>query len=214
LGLNRVEPHTLPLFVEFAKNSRGTLDIGANTGIYSILAGAANPAGRVIAWEPAPYLAAKLRANIDVNGFGDSVEAREAAVANRDGEAEFFISSETTMSSLSVDFAESGIHSSTKTKVRVERVDGVVPADMQVDLMKVDVEGYEFEALSGARETIKRCRPRVFFECLPATPSQPIEALFRELNYTIHRIAGGETVEMRSIVEQRSEDHNYLAISA
>src|SRR5260370_25620164 len=68
-GLKRFEPSTVPLFVELARKSRGVLDIGANTGLYAVLACAANPAAKVFAWEPVPYLAQKLRNNISLNGF-------------------------------------------------------------------------------------------------------------------------------------------------
>jgi hypothetical protein len=69
VGLKRFEPGTVPLFIELAKNSRGTLDIGSNTGLFALLACAANPRTKVVAWEPVPYLAAKLRAKYRIERF-------------------------------------------------------------------------------------------------------------------------------------------------
>jgi FkbM family methyltransferase len=43
-----------PLFWRLACKARVTLDIGAHVGYYSVLAGMANPAGTVFAFEPLP----------------------------------------------------------------------------------------------------------------------------------------------------------------
>jgi len=213
-GLKRLEPSTVPVFIELARKSRGILDVGSNTGLYALLACAANPAAKVFAWEPAPYLAGKLRANIALNGFGSRCECREAAVASSDGQADFYISDDATMSSLSVVYASDFAHTATKTTVRMERVDAVVPVDCPIDLMKVDVEGYEFEALSGATGILRRWQPAIIFECLPRTAPGPIETLLREIGYSIHRLSSGPPVEIESISASPSGDNNYLATSS
>lgn len=211
-GLNRFEPDTIPLFIEFARSARGTLDIGSNTGLYSILACAANPAGKVIAWEPVPYLADKLRANIALNGFLDRCDVREAAADGIDGHADFYISDDTTMSSLSGGNATSNMHSATTTSVRVERVDTALAADWPVDLIKVDVEGNEFKTLSGAVATLERWHPKVIFECLPTTDSLPLESLLRGIGYSIYSLSSSGPAVVKSIPSMpRSRDHNFLA---
>lgn len=47
---------------------------------------------------------------------------------------------------------------------RIETIDSIVPADRQVGVIHLDVEGYEAAALEGARETIRRCRPIIVLE--------------------------------------------------
>lgn len=51
-------------------------------------------------------------------------------------------------------------------RTRIETIDEVVPSDRQVGMIHLDVEGYEAQALEGARETIQRCRPIIVLETL------------------------------------------------
>jgi FkbM family methyltransferase len=211
-GLKRFEPSTVPLFIELARKSRGVLDIGANTGLYAVLACAANPAARVFAWEPVPYLAQKLRNNISLNGFEGRCEVRQAAVGRCNQEVEFYISDDTTMSSLSTPYAAAKGHTATKTHVQMESVDTLVPADCAIDLIKIDVEGHEFEALSGAAETLRRWQPKIVFECLPETDPEPIESLLRGVGYSISALSSHrQPKKIEKITPGISENHNFLA---
>jgi hypothetical protein len=94
---------------------------------------------------------------------------------------------------------------------RIERVDGVVPTDCPIDLIKIDVEGHEFAALSGAVETLDRWHPKIIFECLPETAPGSIESLLRGLGYSIFRLSSSGPVKIEGIASNRSTDHNYLA---
>jgi hypothetical protein len=49
----------------------------------------------------------------------------------------------------------------------VLRVDDVVPPDRTVSVLQLDVEGFEEQALDGAMDTIRRCRPLIILESLP-----------------------------------------------
>ncbi|MBV8782473.1 MAG: FkbM family methyltransferase [Phycisphaerae bacterium] len=49
--------------------------------------------------------------------------------------------------------------------VQSERLDELLPPDVRVDLMKIDVEGAELNVLRGAREIIQRDHPAIIFEC-------------------------------------------------
>lgn len=48
--------------------------------------------------------------------------------------------------------------------VELKKLDDILPDDLHVDLIKIDVEGAEFSVLKGAKETIKRCKPMIIFE--------------------------------------------------
>lgn len=53
--------------------------------------------------------------------------------------------------------------------VDIVTVDGAVPADRTVSVIQLDVEGYEQQALIGARRTIERCRPIIILEVPPSS---------------------------------------------
>lgn len=51
-----------------------------------------------------------------------------------------------------------------KIPVKVEKLDDLIPANDKIDLIKIDVEGGEFDVLKGAAQTIKKSKPVVIFE--------------------------------------------------
>jgi FkbM family methyltransferase len=55
--------------------------------------------------------------------------------------------------------------------VRVVSLDEIIPGDREVSILQLDVEKYEQQALAGALATIRRCRPLLVLENLPADPS-------------------------------------------
>ena len=49
-------------------------------------------------------------------------------------------------------------------KVEINRIDDIIPKDRPISIIQLDVEGYEKEALTGALETIRRCKPILILE--------------------------------------------------
>lgn len=52
-------------------------------------------------------------------------------------------------------------------EVRMVRIDDAVPAERQVSILQLDLEGFERPALAGAMETLRRCRPILILEAAP-----------------------------------------------
>ena len=210
-GPKNFEPVTLPVFAEHAKTARGILDIGANTGLYTLLACAANPRTRVIAWEPVPYLHSKLVTNVAHNGFVERCDLRQSALADEKGILPLYVPADTTMASLN---SAHGNHSTTPINVTVETVDETVPEDFPLDLIKLDVETYEFQVLCGMRKSLARHRPKLIFECLPTSEPEPIERLLvNDLGYRLFRLTERGQIPVSSIRSGESHsDHNYLAV--
>lgn len=48
--------------------------------------------------------------------------------------------------------------------VELKKLDDIIPDELKIDLIKIDVEGAEFNVLKGAKETIERCKPTIIFE--------------------------------------------------
>jgi FkbM family methyltransferase len=133
------------------------IDVGANVGVYALqFAQWAGPAGRVVAFEPNPLATAVLRQHVRMNDFDRRVDVVQAAVADRPGHATFYFSDADGMSRLAS--PNPRLAGQTRpTEVQVITLDGYCDAHRIVpDWLLIDVEGFEFAVLSGARHTISR----------------------------------------------------------
>ncbi len=147
--------------LHFMRPSDLLLDIGANVGVYSVLAGAAC-ATRAIAVEPVPWTFARLQTNLRVNGIGASVDARNIGIASKPGTL-VFTSTEDTVNRVVVPTDAASIGT---VVVDVTTVD-ILTATEKPALVKIDVEGFEAEVLSGGEATFS---------------SPDVEAIVIELN--------------------------------
>jgi FkbM family methyltransferase len=145
------------------------MDVGAHIGSFLSLLTRFAPAGGHIAFEPSPSKARMLRRR-----FPD-VLVLEEAVSDTDGYANFC---ENYQSS---GFSKLG-DGENSYKVRTHRIDGI-PID-RLDFIKLDIEGHELAALRGARETIRKLKPALMFECGTEYVADKIDkaALYLELN--------------------------------
>lgn len=161
------------------------LDIGANTGFYSLLTTAAHPQVEVIAFEPDPRVVARLTRNVAANDRQDVIEIKPLALSNAAGEAALYIPLQAhglveTSSSLQHDFKTS--HSGVE-RVAISTLDAEVPDTVDVELIKIDVEGHELEVLEGALQTLARCRPLIMIELLDRADYAYFTALKDRLSY-------------------------------
>lgn len=115
------------------------LDIGANQGLYSLIAGQNPHCTRAIALEPVPDTIARLRQNVDANGLQDKVQAVEAALSNQHGTAKIvFDAAHSGLASLRDNGAD-GLEIKT---IDMEALDNLL-GDPPMLVIKVDVEGHE-----------------------------------------------------------------------
>jgi len=167
-GLRAHEPGSMAIWVRAASTARVVLDIGANSGLFTLAAAAAG-AREVHAFEPVPRVYAILAANLAANNF-PLVRAWQSAVADRPGIADMYDpGGETpTSASLSNDFSREHFGNIPSFKVPVVSVDGFCSEHRinHIDLIKLDVEGHEEFALRGMCEAVLRNRPAILMEVL------------------------------------------------
>jgi FkbM family methyltransferase len=134
------------------------IDVGAHSGgvLREIVRCAPN--GRHIAYEPLPHLATELAREFP------QVDVRPAALSDQDGTASFVHDRTEPMRSTLHPHAFTDHEHATTFDVRVERLDGSLPADYAPTLIKVDVEGSEAKLFAGAIQTLRRHRPVIVFE--------------------------------------------------
>lgn len=137
------------------------MDIGANIGVHTLrMARAVGESGRVISFEPMPHLQNKLQANIRLNRLESIVETIAVAVSDAAGE--------TKMSGSEDTFNQGTGRMDDQGGTTVEVITGDSKVQelglTQLDLIKIDIEGYEMKAIQGLAESIARFKPRLLVE--------------------------------------------------
>jgi FkbM family methyltransferase len=121
-------------------------DLGASSGVVAmILADVVGPAGRVVALEAHPEDAATMARNKELNGI-DQLECLHAAVARENGEIVFGRNG----------FVDDGSRRWGDLRVPSFSIDELTRRYGPPDVVFIDVEGYEHEALLGAAATIEQ----------------------------------------------------------
>lgn len=178
------EPETLSVLTQKIGSATTFFDVGANTGVFSLLAARANPQVRVHAFEPVRSVFAALQANVHTNGLDDRIVCVRSAVAERSGEIPLHIPDETWGNA---SLSARGFRGLTGQVERVPctSLDDYVALEgiASVDIVKVDVEGFEHVVLGGARRLLHDHRPAVFAECLIETNTAAIDAILDEAGY-------------------------------
>ena len=126
-------------------------DIGANSGTYGLLAKALNSDCEVVFFEPIPKAVEMIKANLRLNGFQGKV--LEIAIGDFDGEGEIFFEKGhdfATSVTVNKNTVPDGLESEV-VKINVRRLDSLI-AEQSLrtpELVKLDVETYEYEVLKG-----------------------------------------------------------------
>lgn len=159
--------HFLADFLRYQQQPFAMLDIGANQGLYSILAGLNPNCQQVLAFEPVSSTFSLLTANIAINGVEGVVQPVKAAVSLSTGKAS--IAKKPGHSGAASLRALPGWFRLTETIATLgpEALRELLPANVDL-IIKVDVEGHEhtvFKALSQAG--ILAHTAAVFYEVNP-----------------------------------------------
>jgi len=122
------------------------IDVGANVGVYSILA--ASRGARVLAIEPVPATFEQLLDNVHINRFGARIDARNFGVSSEPSELRFSTQSGPTNHVLAP-----GESAEQSVSVAVDTLDAIAEGWAPV-LIKIDVEGFEANVIHGAADVL------------------------------------------------------------
>ena len=169
------------------------IDCGANIGVHAIeWATAMTGWGSVIAIEAQERIYYALAGNIAINNCFNAI-AMHAAVSSAPGIMRIPNPDYLTASSFgslelkpraNTEFIGQAIDYSDDKTVAVQQISLDAMALPRVDLIKLDIEGMELEALEGARQLIETCRPVVLVEQIKAGP-EPLRAWLEERGYRV-----------------------------
>jgi FkbM family methyltransferase len=209
---NGYEGTSLQIWRRLAPHARVILDVGANTGIYALVANCVNPAATVIALEPVERVFHRLQRNIELNGGNVSVEKLAASdttgvavIYDQPGDHELCASLDHSMAEI--------CGGSIEYTVATKRLDDVLSGAglMSVDLVKIDVELFEPQVLLGMGAFLSNCKPALLIEILTERVARDVNDITRDLGYNIFRIVeqhGLVRVSQTEATELR--ERNYL----
>jgi FkbM family methyltransferase len=135
----------MAFLLHFLKPDDLFLDIGANVGTYSVLAGRVCKA-RVWSFEPDLVTASKLARNLAANEISNSTSIHRFALGEADGEIGF-TAGLGAMNKVTSDPSEIG------QSVQIRRLDDVMDGQVPV-MIKIDVEGHEDAVFAGSKATL------------------------------------------------------------
>src|SRR6266568_7635344 len=192
------------------------VDAGANVGIYSqFLSQHVGSAGMVHSFEPEPKNFARLRAAI---ASLPNVRANQLALSDWTGESMLYVSDD-----LNVDHRAYPTEGETRRSVpiRSSTLDDYFKPGDRVDLIKMDVQGYELHALRGAKRVLAdNHRIKLLVEFWPyglrnaGSLPEVLFAFLRDQKFTIFALEGNDLRECNQSVADHNDATSYINLFA
>ena len=158
------EPETIKLLPDHLDSGAVFVDVGANIGAFTVLASKkVGSGGKVIAIEPSPRIFPYLEKNISLNHLSN-VRTKQCAACDLDAQQLRFYEAPVDhfgMGSLAPQFHEASV------SVAAQTLDHILAEEKikHVNILKVDVEGFEAAVFKGARQLLTgKNPPLIVFE--------------------------------------------------
>jgi FkbM family methyltransferase len=170
------------------------IDIGANIGLQSMrMSRAAGAAGKVFAFEPLSHLSRKLASNLSLNAIRNVV-LYPFALSDAASETYLPVNKDAwNQGTFSIGKATSGAHQELiSIKVGDEIPD--IQRLERLDLVKIDVEGFEVNVMKGIYKTLEKFRPRIIFEydenywAQTGLSREECAQMLKTLNYAMYEV--------------------------
>ncbi|MBR0673792.1 FkbM family methyltransferase [Neoroseomonas soli] len=203
LATGRWEHNETTAFSRLIRPGDTVFDVGANHGVFALLAGPrCRPGGQVHAFEPNPDLARLITMSTWLNGLQHLVKVHTLAASDAEGEAVLTASEAYSGGgSLRQRRAAAGFAGSEFRSIacRTVRLDGMFPdPTFRIDVMKIDVEGFEGRVLRGMPKLLERSPGlRIVMEFGPqmmkeaGVPATEVAAMLQGLGFSAWGIGPG-----------------------
>ena len=165
----RWQPLETMLYERLLRPGDRVVDVGANIGYFSVLfAELVGKNGRVLAIEPEPNNARLLRKNVEQRDLAQIVAIAQTAVGAAAGTATLYVASSGNLGDNRLYDSEerrglAAAKGRTATQVPITRVDDLTPDWTRADFIKMDIQGFEAQALEGMRGIVSRSPELLLF---------------------------------------------------
>lgn len=151
---------TQKIIKSYLKPTSNCIDVGAHKGEILDLILKQAPHGTHFAFEPIPLFFERLKEN-----YSQKVHVFPFALAEKSGVTSFnFVKNAPAYSGLKERDYLIEKPEIEQIEVELKALDEVIPADVKIDFIKIDVEGGEFDVLKGAQRILKEDMPIILFE--------------------------------------------------
>jgi FkbM family methyltransferase len=170
------------------KNGETFYDIGANAGFFSVLAARlVGSVGRVFAFEPLPENIESLEAQFSINSL-NQCQSVPKAISNCSGTVSLILGDNNSMGRLA---AAGNTKSMKALMVESTTLDEFIQDNAPPNLIKMDIEGFETEALLGASKMLASSRsPKLLIELHGDDKAQQVEEILSGYGYRLADLAG------------------------
>lgn len=204
------EKDSINIWEKLSRKSEFIFDIGANTGIYSLISCNVNPSANVYAFEPVERTFNVLTLNKKNNNF-TKLNCYNLAISNKDGESVFYDVSDINQYSASLNNEMLGNVNVVEIIVPVKSLKTFLTENNipRIDILKIDVEMHEPEVLEGMGDLIELYKPDFLIEILTDEIGSKIQKCFSPVIYDFFMI-DEKTKPEKVFNILKSECYNYL----
>ncbi len=155
--------NTTEILLNYLNIDSTFLDIGANIGYFTNLGASICRKGKVFAFEPIKRIYNQNIKSIRKNKFGNVKIYNKGCGMKKEEKTIFLDKGNLGASTLLKKVSTQ--NKIAKEKIEIVKIDDIIKK--RVDLIKMDIEGFEYFAFNGMRQLIKKCRPKIVFEFSP-----------------------------------------------
>lgn len=217
LSFNKVyERKEVELLKKRIKQDSNILDIGANIGYYTTFFSLTASKGKVFAFEPEISNLILLKKNIRTNKCSN-ITLFENSVGEICCDSKLYLSNDNA--------GDHKCFKSSQIEYKVQKIKQInldsINFNCKIDLIKIDIQGYEYKAFKGMIKLIKNHRPTIISEFWPEaiklSGDKPIDFLnfFYDLKYDIYDVENNLLIQnnqFKKICSSKRNDMNLLMV--
>lgn len=187
-GDDGYEPEMVHRWSDWCRNAEGEVwDIGAYSGLMSILAALSNPKNTVHLFEPLDRVIERANINVKLNALQARIARHAVACSDVEGVAEIILYRDANFLGTGSSIETKGNLKQFGTRtIRTVALDSYLPKATP-RVVKVDVEGHELSTLIGMQQILRRTRPNMLIEIWSKRRSE-VMTLLHDLGYRLERV--------------------------
>jgi FkbM family methyltransferase len=209
-------------WMKAARYANTIFDVGANVGLYSLLAATVNPQSTIYAFEPTASIQGEFETNLQLNGI-KNVQMEPFGVGATSASGFLHRSVGPTGDNEGTNYVTSGKLQDTDTEIRMVSLDDFCRQRgiEEIDLLKMDIEGGEYDALIGARDLLERKAIHCLFVELLERVAVPqgghttveVKQILHDYGYFVYKVENGKAIPVPLEKIHTGNGDNVIAVA-